>query len=229
MSASPTSIAFYRFVRAVIYVFARLYWRLSFEGAENLPATGAYIVSPVHRSNIDTPLLAVITRRRLRYMGKDSLWSKRWSAWFFNALGGFPVHRGTADREALRRCIEVIEGGEPLVIFPEGTRQEGPLVQELFDGAAYVSAKTGVPIVPVGIGGSERAMPRGAKGLRPGKIHLVVGAPLYPPTPERSVGDAANGAGNHKRASRRAVHELTERLRKEIQPLFDQAQVRAGA
>jgi len=233
VSAPRSSVAFYRFVRALIYVFARLYWRLTVEGSDNLPATGAYIVSPVHRSNIDTPLLALISRRRLRFMGKDSLWTNPVSAWLFSALGGFPVHRGTADREALRRCVEVIEGGEPLVIFPEGTRQDGPLVHELFDGAAYVAIKTGVPIVPVGIGGSERAMPRGAKGLRPGKIHLVVGTPLYPPEPMWAVApegeENAGAPAAGKRASRRAVRELTERLRKEIQPLFDQAQVRAGA
>ena len=61
---------------------------------------------------------------------------------------GFPVTRGTADREALRRCIEVLEMGEVLVLFPEGERKDGPIVQPLFDGAAYVAAKAGVPIVP---------------------------------------------------------------------------------
>jgi 1-acyl-sn-glycerol-3-phosphate acyltransferase len=148
-------------------------------------------------------------------MGKDSLWSRGWSAWLFSSLGGFPVHRGTVDREAFRRCIAVLEGGEPLVIFPEGTRREGPVVEELYDGAAYVATRTGLPIVPVGIGGSEAAMPRGAKGLRPVKVHITIGAPLQP--------EAVAEGG---RASRRAVHELTERLHKELQRLFDEAQSR---
>ncbi|MEY4251507.1 MAG: hypothetical protein RL691_388, partial [Actinomycetota bacterium] len=69
-----------------------------------------------------------------------------------SALGAFPVTRGSADREALKRCIAVLEAGEPLVLFPEGTRQSGPIVQPLFDGAAYVAVKAGVPIIPVGIG-----------------------------------------------------------------------------
>jgi 1-acyl-sn-glycerol-3-phosphate acyltransferase len=210
-------VLLYRFVRTVVYGFCRVFWRLSVEGSENLPA-GPYVMAPVHRSNIDTPLVAMVSPRRLRFMGKDSLWKHRWSAWFLSTLGGFPVHRGTADREALRRCIEVIEGGEPLVVFPEGTRREGPLVEELFDGAAYVALKTGVPVVPVGIGGSQRAMSRGAKGLRPGKIHIVVGAPLLVPTPSEG-----------RRASRRAVHELTLTLHKELQQLFDRARIRAGA
>jgi 1-acyl-sn-glycerol-3-phosphate acyltransferase len=186
--AGPAALAFYRFVRAVLYGFSRAFWRLEIEGRENLPAAGAYVVAPVHRSNIDTPLVAMVSRRRLRFMGKDSLWKHRPAAWFLSALGGFPVHRGTADREALRRCIEVVEGGEPLVIFPEGTRKEGPVVEAMFDGAAYVATRTGVPVVPVGIGGSERAMPRGAKGLRPVKIHIVIGAPLHPQLPRMGHG-----------------------------------------
>jgi cytidylate kinase len=208
----------YWFCRGAIHLFARGYWRLTIRGAENLPASGPYVVAPVHRSNIDTPLVGCITTRRLRFMGKDSLWKHRASARFLSALGGFPVHRGSADRDALRRCIEVIAGGEPLVLFPEGTRQAGPLVQELFEGAAYVATRTGVPIVPVGIGGSERAMPKGAKGLRPVRIAIVVGRPLYPE--ERDDG---------RRGSRRAVKELTQRLHEELQALFDAAQVQAGA
>ena len=92
--------------------------------------------------------------------------------WLLSALGGFPVTRGTADREALRRCIAVLEAGEPLVLFPEGERKAGPIVQPLFDGAVYVALKAGVPIVPVGIGGSERVMPKGARFIYPRKVHV---------------------------------------------------------
>ena len=217
---TPFDRVLYRVLRQLILAFARTFWRLRIEGAENLPSSGPYVVAPVHRSNIDTPLIALITPRRLRFMGKDSLWKSAITARLFSALGGFPVHRGTADRDALRRCIEVIEGGEPLVLFPEGTRQSGPLVHDLFEGAAYVASRTGVPVVPVGIGGSEAAMPKGAKWLRPVKIVIVVGRPIAPP-PRR-------GEGGTKRASRRAVRELTDRLHGEIQALFDVAQLKAG-
>jgi 1-acyl-sn-glycerol-3-phosphate acyltransferase len=207
----------YRVCRRAIELFGRVYWRLSVEGTEHLPKAGAYIVAPVHRSNVDTPLVGCITTRRLRFMGKDSLWKGKASARFFSALGGFPVHRGTVDRDALRRCVEVIESGEPLVLFPEGTRQTGPLVQELFEGAAYVAVRTGVPIIPVGIGGSERAMPRGSKFLRPVRIAIVVGEAIEaPPTDGR-------------RGSRRAVREVTAQLQKQLQAQFDTAQVKAGA
>jgi 1-acyl-sn-glycerol-3-phosphate acyltransferase len=100
-------------------------------------------------------------------------------------------------------------------MFPEGTRQSGPLVEHLFDGAAYVALKTGAPIVPVGIGGSEAAMPKGAKMIKPVKVRLVVGEPLEP-----------SRAEDGGRASRRAVRELTDTLGTRLQVLYDEA--RAG-
>lgn len=206
----------YAVVRNVVVGFCRLYWRLSVEGKEHVPVSGPFILSPVHRSNIDTPLVAACTGRRVHYMGKQEMWKYKLSAAFFTAMGGFPVNRGAADREALRKCVEVINGGDGLVIFPEGTRRSGPVIEETFEGAAYVATKTGAPIIPVGIGGSQAAMPRGAKFIKPVKTRLVIGPPLY-----------AEGGGDGK-APRRAVHELNERLKAELQRLFDEAQVQAG-
>ena len=209
--------AFYRFVWWVVQLVGRSYFRLQVVGMENVPTEGPFIVSPVHRSNLDTPVVAAITKRRLRYMGKESLWKSSAGGWFLTTLGGFPVQRGSADREALRACIEVIERGEPLVMFPEGTRQHGPEVQPLFDGPAYVASRTQVPILPVGLGGSERAMPKGAKLPHPAKMVLVVGQPIPPPPP-----------GESGRVPRRAVRELSRQLKAELQVLFDEAQALTG-
>jgi 1-acyl-sn-glycerol-3-phosphate acyltransferase len=150
-------------------------------------------------------------------MGKDSIWKAKALGRFVSMLGAFPVHRGSADRDALRACTEIVAGGSPLVMFPEGTRQSGPVVQELFDGTAYVAAKTGVPIIPMGIGGSEAMMPKGAKLLRPSKLVLVVGEPI--PAPART---------EQGRMPRSAVGAITQRLHAELQVLFDDAQELAG-
>ena len=212
---SVASRAFYWFVRNLLNIFCRTFWRTKVVGAKNIPSKGPFVLAPIHRSNIDTPLACTVTGRRMRYMGKDSLWKKRPVGWVLSALGGFPVSRGTADREALRRCIAVLEAGEPLVLFPEGERKSGPNVQPLFDGAMYIAVKAGVPVVPVGIGGSERAMPKGKKYLRPCKCVVIVGEPLIPPTSDG-------------RASRSSVKEFTGRLHAELQRLFDAAQEAAG-
>jgi 1-acyl-sn-glycerol-3-phosphate acyltransferase len=207
----------YAVIRGLILTVAKLLGRVEVHGREQIPATGPFVLAPVHRSNIDFALAALVTTRRLRYMAKDSVWKSRPLGAFVSFLGGFPVHRGAADREALRTCVDVLQGGEPLVMFPEGTRRTGPVLEDLFDGPVYVASKTQVPIVPVGIGGSEAMMPKGSKLLKPSKLVLVVGAPIAPPP---------LGAGG--RTSRRSVKAATDQLRETIQALFDDAQARAG-
>ena len=211
----PDKIA-YHTVRTIVTVFCRVWCRMSIEGRENFPASGPFILAPTHRSIIDTPVSSGVYRKRMRFMGADKWWSNRRFGNLLTALGGFPVSRGTADREALKRCIAVIEGGEPLVLFPEGERKSGPIVQPLFEGAAYIAMKTGVPIVPVGIGGSERVMPKGAKFIWPRKMYVMVGKPLTVPV-------AAT-----PKEQRAAARQLTSDLHAELQRLFDIASTRAG-
>ena len=209
--------ATYRVLRLVVMAIAKLFFRIEIVGAEKLPRGTPFVLAPVHRSNIDFLLVALLRPGRMRYMGKASIWKYRLPGQFFNMLGAFPVHRGTADRASLRTCMQVIEHGEPLVMFPEGTRQQGPVVHEVFDGTAYVAARTGVPLVPVGIGGSEQVMPKGAKFLRPHKVALVVADPI--PIPR------GDGSG---RVPRRLIRDLSDELHKSVQEAFDDARHRAG-
>ena len=208
----------YRVVRRLFRIAGRLLWRVTFEGTENVPTEGSFILAPIHRSNMDFAMMSLITPRKLRFMGKDSLWKVKWFGSLITILGAYPVRRGVADREAMRSTIEILKGGEPLVLFPEGTRRSGPRIGDLYDGAAYVAARAGVPIVPVGLGGSEGALPKGSKLPRLVKVHVMVGAPIPPPpVPE-----------GRRNPSRRAVHELTVTLQAELQRLFDEAQLKAG-
>ena len=207
----------YKIVRFIVTSFCRTWCRMTVEGTQNVPAAGPFLLAPTHRSILDTPIASGVTHRRMRFMGADKYWKNKAFGRLLTALGGFPVTRGTADREALKRCIAVLEGGEPLVLFPEGERKSGPLVQPLFDGATYIAVKARVPIVPVGIGGSERAMPKGAKFISPRKVHVVVGKPI--PT----TMDADN-----PKAQRDAARQLTVDLHAELQRLFDIAQARVG-
>ncbi len=211
-------LVLYWVVRNLTSVLSRLYFRASYQGLENVPATGAFVLAPVHRSNLDFALMSVVTKRRMRYMGKESLWKYPWFGRIIAAMGAYPVSRGKADREALRRTIEVLGEGDGLVLFPEGTRRAGPVVEELYEGAAFVASRAGVPIVPVGIGGTERSMPKGAKFPRPVKVRVIVGPPLYPPPlPE-----------GRRHPARKTIHELTHALQRELQVLLDRAEGRSS-
>ena len=214
--SSRISHIFYRLFRALVVGICVAYTRTRVIGKHNIPKNGAFLLAPIHRSNIDTPLAAAVTARRMRFMGKDSIWKFKPIGWIISSLGAFPVTRGSADREALKRCISVLEAGEPLVLFPEGTRQSGPLVQPLFDGAAYVAVKAGVPIIPVGIGGSEGVMPKGSKMIYPRKCVIVIGEPIVATADESG------------RIPRSAVKDITVQLATDLQRLFNEAQQLAG-
>ncbi len=202
---------FYQLARWIVVTFCRTWLRLSVKGVENIPTSGAFILAPVHRSNIDTPIASAVTRRRMRFMAKDSLWKIKIVGSAFSALGAFPVTRGSADLEALKRCIAFVNAGEPVVLFPEGTRQVGDNLAPLFDGAAYVALKTQVPIIPVGIGGSQEVIPRGSMKIRRLRCAVLVGSPIYPATTSGS------------RAPRGDVRELTKRLSASMQILLTEA------
>lgn len=208
----------YAVVRFVIWLVSKVLWRISFEGLENVPRTGPFVMAPIHRSWIDFGFASNTTRRPMGFMGKDSLWKNKYLGAFITHLGAYPVNRGAPDRESLRRTLELLESGKPLVLFPEGTRRSGPVIEHLHEGAAYVAAKAGVPVIPVGIGGSERALPKGTWVPRPVKIHVLVGEPLIPPP-------IAEGS---RHPSRRALKDFTVHLQAVLQDLFDRAQRTAG-
>jgi len=210
------SRSFYQLIRFLVVSICRTYCRMTVSGQENIPRTGPFVLAPVHRSYIDTPIASGCTRRRMRFMGKDSMWKRQPLNWMLSALGAFPVTRGSADREAIMRAIQVLKSGEPLVLFPEGERKSGPVVQPLMDGAAYVACKAGVSIIPVGIGGSERVMGKGAKFIYPRKLVVIIGKPI--PVPASVDG----------RMPRSAVKEVTTQLHEQLQMLFDEAQTKAG-
>ena len=130
--------------------------------------------------------------------------------------GAFPVHRQGTDRLALDRAQRLLQRGEVLVMFPEGTRRAGPVVEDLEEGVAFLAARSGAAIVPIGVGGTTESLPRGSKLPRPKKVHLVVGPALVPE--RRPEGG---------RIPRRELRELSARLCSELQHLYDAARSRS--
>ncbi len=204
-------MTFYQFARAVVLSVFKVVFRVRVVGKARVPRQGAYILAPSHRSILDVPFAAFVTPRTVRFLAKDDLFSTSFGRKLFDALGAVEVERGTADRGAMRALEGVLERGEPVAIFPEGTRRSGSRIGELFAGAAYLSVKYGVPIVPVGIGGSEHILPKGKVFPRVHRVAVSVGVPLHPPTLDG-------------RARRSAAKQLTEQLQTSLQACFDDAE-----
>ena len=204
---------FYSTVRTAVGGGSRVLFRARVRGRERLPAGGGYVLAPSHRSMFDIPLMAWLSPRPLRYMGKAPLFRVPVLGRAFAKLGGFPVQRDGTDRKALRESIAMLQAGDVLLVYPEGTRQHGPKIEPLEPGAAYLALRAGVPIVPVGIAGSEEILRSHATHIpRFGRVAIVVGEPIVPtPRPAGGV------------VPRAEVDALTAQLHDAVQRVFDEA------
>ena len=213
-SAAWTAPLVYSAVRGFVRILLWPYFRTRAVGRQHIPADGPVILAPVHRSNLDSLMLSPLMRRRFRALAKESLFKVRPLAWVMASLGAFPVHRDTADRESMRIARELLNDGNVLLVFPEGKRHEGQAIGELFDGTAWLAAKTQSRVVPVGIAGTGEAMPTGARFPRPTRVRIVIGPPIDPPEPK---------------GARSALRTWTEGLAGALQAVQDEAAVRARA
>src|SRR3712207_823630 len=118
----------YWIVRAVLQPFFRAWLRLERIGREHVPADGPCIIAANHRSFLDPFVIGTLARRPVYFVAKKELFAKRWQAWILNSLGAFPIDRGNADHDAMATARTILERGDAVVIFPEGTRvRPGPL------------------------------------------------------------------------------------------------------
>jgi len=207
---NPRKTPGYHVLRALVSGLWALLFRPKVVGLENIPTDGPVLIAPIHRSNIDFAYVVFVTPRKTFFMAKDSLWNVPVLGRLLSTMGAFPVRRGSADRDSMGFAESVLSAGQALVLFPEGTRRDGDDVGELHDGAMFLAARHGARVVPVGIGGTQKAMPKGAKLPRPARTAVVVGKPLQPPTSD-------------KRVSRSQLAEATEELRAALQVVYDEA------
>ena len=148
------------------------------EGRENLPKSGGFIIASNHSSNLDPLLLGAACVRTINFMAKEDLFRNRLFGRLIFLVGAFPVKRNNADIAAIKEAIKRLKRGYGLAIFPQGTRRhtDGLDVQP---GIGMLAYRAQVPVIPALIAGSQRALPIGAKFLRPSKIKIILGRPLY--------------------------------------------------
>ena len=182
----------YRVCVPPVCLFLRLMCRWEVRGRENVPPAGPLLVVANHITNLDPPLLALSLGRYAVFMAKQELFRSRLGAYFMPRLGTFPVDRARVSRRLLHLAEEVLAAGHVLVIFPEGQRNRDGRLRRALPGAAMVAARTGVPILPAAITGTEAFRLR--RPLARPRVVVTFGKPFHLPAGSTRADRAAQTA-----------------------------------
>ncbi|MBN1176807.1 MAG: 1-acyl-sn-glycerol-3-phosphate acyltransferase [Dehalococcoidales bacterium] len=174
----------YYFGRVLIrlLVFPVGNWRV--KGRENVPERGPLLIVCNHLHIADPPIVAASIPLKVVFMAKDDLWESGWSRFWVENFGAFPVRRGGIDREALYQAERWLKRGVSVMMFPEGSRSKTSSMQPALPGAALIASRLGVPILPVGISGTDRLRKLGWAVLHRPTVTVMIGKPFNPPLPD---------------------------------------------
>jgi 1-acyl-sn-glycerol-3-phosphate acyltransferase len=147
----------YWMVKAVLTPLLRLLYRVRVEGKEHMPRRGAVILAANHRSFMDSLFLPLVVARRVTFVAKAEYFDSKKTSWFFRGVGQIPIRRegGSASEGALAAATDVLGSGQIFGIYPEGTRTRDGLLHRGHTGVARLAVRTGAPIVPVGLIGTD--------------------------------------------------------------------------
>lgn len=151
----------YEVLRVVFRAVFKIFFRCRVSGQEQIPKTGGVIVAANHMSLWDPPLVAAYVPRATHFMAKEELFHIPVFNSLIRSLHAFPVRRGAADRGAIRTAIQLLKDGECLGLFPEGTRSKNGDVGRAEPGLALIAVKSGVPVVPAAVVGTDCFLSKG--------------------------------------------------------------------
>src|SRR3954452_4153373 len=175
----------YVIARAILQPFFLVYFRMERIGREHVPSSGPVIIASNHRSFMDPFVIGMMLRRPTYFVAKTELFHNRFVAWFLSSLGAFPVDRGRGDNDAMVTARQILERGDVVVIFPEGTRTRPGALGAPKRGVGRLALESGAPVVPIALIGTE-AIRRGWR-IRPHKVRIRAGRPLrFPQVDEPS-------------------------------------------
>jgi len=180
----------YLVVRAILQPVFHVSFRMRRLGMEHIPKSGPVIFAANHRSFLDPFVIGCLTRRPVYYVAKKELFVHPVAGWLLNRLGAFPIDRGAGDQQAIETARAILERGDCVVIFPEGTRKRPGPLGEPRRGVGRLALQTGAPVVPVAVLGTE-AVRRGWC-IRPHRVTLRCGRALsFPRVENPSLAEAA--------------------------------------
>ncbi|MBN1526014.1 MAG: 1-acyl-sn-glycerol-3-phosphate acyltransferase [Candidatus Omnitrophica bacterium] len=190
--------------RFICWVIIKVYFRCTVLGRGNAPLKGAFIFASNHASFLDPFLLGTSISRPLYYMARETLFARPAGGWILRKIHAFPVNREGGDLSAMRQALRLLGEGKPLVMFPEGTRTQDGSLQGGKAGIGLIVAKAGVPVLPAYIEGSFKAWPRGARAMKPYRIKVYIGKPLY------FNSSSYKGKDGYQRISEEIMGSITE-------------------
>ncbi len=172
------SVWLYRLSAYGSYYFFKIYNRFTVTGQENIPEKGPFVIVANHASVMDGFILAGASKRELFIMVKKEAFENPFSGWYLRKVLSFPVDRSKPDSQAIRKAMKILNDGNNLGIFPEGTRNLEGKVSEFKAGAIRFATKKRIPIIPAYIGGSHLLTPEGKSFPRPAKMCAAFMKPI---------------------------------------------------
>ncbi len=170
---------YYKLVHIIFNILSCILFRLERKGIGNFPEKGPVILASNHISFLDPVIIPTASRRRMHFMAKAELFAVPVLGWLIKKFNAFPVKRGLIDKTALENSLNILKEGDVLLLFPEGTRSLTGDIQEAKPGIGFIVYHSRVPVVPVLITGTDKALPKGAWMVRPKKVKVIFGKPLY--------------------------------------------------
>jgi 1-acyl-sn-glycerol-3-phosphate acyltransferase len=204
-------------MKVLLYPIFRLLWRVRVEGRHNVPTHGPAVLAANHQSFCDSLFIPLVVTRRVTYLAKAEYFETWKTAWFFRAIGQIPVRRGGGDasERALATARDVLGRGRIVGLYPEGTRSEDRLVHRGRTGVARLALECSVPVIPVGVDGTDRVQPIGSRRFRPfQRVTIRFGPPMLLDRPAAAEGTA--GVDDRRAADALALRTFTDELMREI-------------
>jgi 1-acyl-sn-glycerol-3-phosphate acyltransferase len=166
----------YSISRFILFLIFKVFFRIEVKGREYIPREGGFILACNHVSYLDPPALGIACPRPVSFMAKYELFKIPVLSWWLYSVGVLPLKRESADISALKSAIRHVNSGKGLALFPEGTRQVASNASSKpLAGVGFLAAKLKTPVIPAYIKGSDKALPKGAKFIRPAKIQVYFG------------------------------------------------------
>jgi 1-acyl-sn-glycerol-3-phosphate acyltransferase len=172
----------YSVSKTICQIILRIICHVRFFGQNSIPAEGPVILASNHISYLDPVLVGLTTKRKVYFMARESLFRIPVFGWIIRHVSAFPIKRdGVSDASAIKRSLKLLKKGEVVGIFPEGTRSTAGNLLEAQAGIGMIALKSQAAVIPIFIKGADKALPRGAKMIKPARIEVICGKPIFAP------------------------------------------------